>query len=74
MMTRTNGPRSKFERRHYRALADVIRRTRQLPHDSCAEAWGDLIETLCDHFASDNPNFQRGTFKRWTDPARQASQ
>lgn len=66
-----SGRRSTFERRHYTRIAEVIRRTRLLRHDSPEEAFGDLIEELCDHFATDNPNFQRATFRRFADPTRE---
>jgi hypothetical protein len=68
-MQRTD-TRPLFQRRHYQRLAEAIRTTLLLRHDSPEEAMGDLIEELCDRFASDNPpnergrGFDRTTFKR----------
>jgi len=64
MTSRTNGRRTTFERRHYAAVADIVRCTRALPHDSPDEVWTDLTEEFCRRFAADNGNFQRATFKR----------
>jgi hypothetical protein len=61
--------RPAFQRRQYARIADVIRRTRLLPHDSAEEAWTDLVENLADAFAADNGEFERGAFKRAADPS-----
>jgi hypothetical protein len=56
--------RPRFQKRHYQLLADAIRSTRVLPHDSAQEAMADLIEDLVSRFALDNPDFNPDTFRR----------
>jgi hypothetical protein len=49
-----------FERRHYVALANVVREARVRAHysDSPAEAVNDIAQAMADVFRADNPNFR----------------
>jgi hypothetical protein len=67
MPTRNDGRRATFERRHYAAVADIVRCTRARSHASPEEVWADLTEEFCRRSAADNGNFQRVMFKHaWT--------
>jgi hypothetical protein len=60
---RANAPAPLFQKRHYPALAEMIKATRALPHDSADELWADLIEALVERFAADNPEFRPDAFR-----------
>jgi hypothetical protein len=55
--------RSRFQKRHYVALASALKRAKARPTDSVQQAIADLQADLCDLFASDNPEFRRATFE-----------
>jgi hypothetical protein len=51
-----------FQRRHYVALAEIVRVAKLRPNDSPAEAITDLQEDLADFLAANNPSFDRDRF------------
>jgi hypothetical protein len=57
-----------FQRRHYKAMADVILRARKRPNPNITEAISDIEEDLADLFARDNGRFDRGRFYAACDP------
>lgn len=52
MPIRTGG-RIMFQRRHYQAIAEVL---------AYSNASDTVIESMCNMFERDNPNFNRNTF------------
>ena len=59
-----------FERRHYEAVAEVLRLARQRPNSSAAECLDDLVEDFIALFSRDNSAFRAGTFRDATEPKR----
>lgn len=60
---KANAPRPDFQKRHFRTIANAIKATRNLPHDSAQEAIADLVETLVATFKVDNADFNEATFR-----------
>ena len=56
--------RTKFQRRHYAAVAQVIARARaRAQHNDCpAECVADLEQEFVDLFRADNPKFSPSRF------------
>lgn len=52
----------KFQKRHYAAIADVLRKAALRPNDSPAEALSDLEQDFADLFRADNYKFSPGKF------------
>jgi hypothetical protein len=59
--------RPAFQRRHYRAVAEIIRRARLRPNDDVAEAINDIEQDLADLFRA-NPRFDAPRFYAACDP------
>lgn len=59
---------TKFQKRHYSALATIVRIARKRPNDSVAECLLDIEADLADLFARDNPKFKRSQFLRACQP------
>jgi hypothetical protein len=57
------GKKPAFARRHYVALANIVRLARLRPNDSQGELLDDLTQDLADLFARDNPKFKREKFE-----------
>jgi hypothetical protein len=55
--------RTKFQKRHYVALAEIVRVAKRRPNDTPQEAIADLERDLIDLFHSDNPKFKPDTFR-----------
>lgn len=51
-----------FQARHFRHVAEVIRRAKLRPNDCIAEALADLEQDFADLFRSANPKFKPGRF------------
>ena len=47
--------RPAFQRRHFKAVAEIIRKARLRPNDDIAEAIDDIEQDLADLFRADNP-------------------
>jgi hypothetical protein len=60
--------RTKFQKRHYVALAEIVRVAKRRPNDSAGEAVLDIEQDLADLFTRDNPKFKRGTFVKACQP------
>jgi len=59
----------KFQRRHYRKIAEVLRECHPLHHDHTGSArWGILKVLMGDMLAKDNPRFDRGKFEEACEP------
>jgi hypothetical protein len=56
--------RVKFQRRHYKALAEIVRRARARAqhNDTIAEAVADIEQDLVDLFRADNSKFSASRF------------
>lgn len=54
--------RPTFQRRHYKALADVIVKAKKRPNDNAAEAVNDLERDLAAMLRRDNPAFPADQF------------
>ncbi len=54
--------RVKFQRRHFAAVAEIIRKARMRPNDDAAEAIDDIEQDLADLFRADNPRFEAPRF------------
>ncbi len=55
--------KSRFQKRHYTAIAEIVRVAKKRPNDTAAEAVADFQQELADLFARDNPKFRRATFE-----------
>ena len=53
---------SKFQQRHYEAIADILKYTRFNPCDS--ETVQIIEDRLVSYFRSDNPNFKESLFRK----------
>jgi hypothetical protein len=60
--------RCKFQRRHFAAIAEIIRKARLRPNDDVAEAIDDLEQDFADLFRADNPRFEAPRFYAACDP------
>ena len=58
----------KFQRRHFAAIAEIIRKARLRPNDDVAEAIDDIEQDLADLFRADNPRFEAPRFYAACDP------
>lgn len=67
--------RTKFQQRHYVALAEVLRvaKRRAEHNDSPAEVVADLEQDLIALFQSDNPKFKPSLFQRAATPQVRAA-
>ena len=61
----------KFQRRHYRRIAAVLRDAGPHPldrHSASAARWGIVKVMMGDMLAADNPRFNRGKFEEACEP------
>jgi hypothetical protein len=58
----------KFARRHYEAIAEIMRRTQSNNDGGGADIWWSIREELTNLFAADNPRFHRSRFKEACEP------
>jgi hypothetical protein len=63
--------RVKFQRRHFAAIAEIIRQARLRPNDDVAETIDDIEQDLADLFRADNPRFEAPRFYAACDPTYQ---
>lgn len=63
--------RSKFQRRHYNAVADILRDAAPIAaYDSANARWSVIVEAFIMLFKADNPHFQPQRFRDACDPPR----
>jgi hypothetical protein len=55
--------RTRFQKRHYVALAEIVRVAKRRPNDTASEAVADIEQDLIDLFRADNPKFKPDTFR-----------
>lgn len=60
--------RPAFQRRHFRAVAEIIRRARLRPNDDITETLDDIEEDFADLFRESNPRFSAPKFYAACDP------
>lgn len=61
----------KFERRHYNAVADVLKHAAPiLAYDAANAKWSAIVEAFIMMFKADNPNFKPQRFRDACDPPR----
>jgi hypothetical protein len=59
---------SRFQKRHYTAVAAILRRAAARPNDSVQECLADLTQDFAALFRGDNPDFQSVKFIEATTP------
>lgn len=57
-----------FQKRHYTALAEILRKAKSRPSDSVEEAIADLQLDLSDLFRADDVKFKSSTFEAACNP------
>ena len=53
---------TKFQARHYWAIADLLKNERPIDGTEQLTYWEGLVDTFADMFARDHPGFKHGRF------------